>query len=261
MKKLIFNSLILLTQLFAVPAALSQVIFEDNFETGKPGVNWTDLAYVTVVSLPADTGRTGYGMKFHYVGNAKDTIDATAEARFDLKAEYKDISIEFDLFIPKNYVHAKPSDNSDNNKFFRLWRVKYGEGDQIGASTISQPGGSGIGADYKQQPTWSVSTALWAYNSFITSDDLGKWMSIKINAVAPKSDLSRGTIQIWKNGQLIVRADGVADSEVGDQGWRYGYLLGWANSGFRVDTDLYIDNVKMFVEQARPSKVPNAILK
>lgn len=260
MKRLFLNSLILLTQILTAQVVFSQTIFEDNFDSGKASVNWTDLSYVTVVPLPVETGRTGYGLRFHYVGNANDTIDATAEARFDLKAEYTDISMEFDLFIPSNYIHIRPSDRADNNKFFRLWRVTYGQGDQIGASTVSQSGGSAIGADYKQQATWGVSTGLSPYNSFITSDDLGKWMAIKLNAIAPKNDTQKGSIQIWKNGQLIVRVDAVADSEPGDQGWRFGYLLGWANSGFRDDTDLYIDNVKMFVEKARPSKVPNATL-
>lgn len=261
MKRPFLNSLILLTQILTAQVVFSQTIFEDNFDSGKASINWTDLSYVTVAPLPVETGRTGYGLRFRYVGNTNDTIDATAEARFDLKAEYTDISMEFDLFIPSNYIHIRPSDRADNNKFFRLWRVTYGQGDQIGASTVSQSdSGSTIGADYKQQPSWGVSTALSPYNNFITNDDLGRWMSIKINAVAPKSDTQKGTIQIWKNGQLIVRVDSVADSEAGEQGWRYGYLLGWANSGFRVDTDLYIDNVKMFVEQNRPSKVPNARL-
>jgi hypothetical protein len=261
MKKFLLSLCLFLVQGLTVEMVIAQTIFEDNFESGKGSAYWTDLAYVTVVNLPPETNRTGYGMKFHYVGNSNDTIDATAEARFDLRSEYTDLSIEFDLFIPTNYVHVRPSDRVDNNKFFRLWRVAYSEGEQIGASTVSQSGSwSAIGADYKQEPTWAVSTALSPYNEFITEADLGKWMSIKINAVAPKSDTERGTIQIWKNDQLIVRATGVANSEPGEQGWRYGYLLGWANSGFRVDTDLYIDNVKMFVEQNRPSKVPDARL-
>ena len=235
-------------------------IFQDDFESGKTGSYWTDLTYVSVEALPALTGRAGYAMKFRFVGNADDTKDAMSEARFDLGKEYKDINISFDLYIPTNYYHSKPSDRADNNKFFRLWRVQYSEGDQVGASTISALNGlSGIGADYKQQPGWGVSTALWANQDFITAADLGKWMSIKINAVAPINDVNRGTIEIWKNGTLLLRSREVADSEPGEQGWRYGYLMGWANSGFREDTNLYIDNVKFWVDEARPKAVEGTV--
>ncbi len=242
-------------------ASIGATIFEDDFESGKAGPYWKDLTYASVKPLPAKTGRSGYAMEFHFIGNVDDKKDATSEARFDLQAEYKDITMQFDLYIPSNYYHAKPSDNADNNKFFRLWRVKYSEGEQVGASTVSRlNGASAIGADYKQQADWGVSTAMWAYESFITPADLGKWMTIKINAVAPINDINRGIIEIWKNNALILRAREVANSEPGEQGWRYGYLMGWANSGYREDTTFYIDNVKFWVDETRPKTVESSII-
>ncbi|MES2933926.1 MAG: heparin lyase I family protein [Pseudomonadota bacterium] len=228
-----------------VAAAGMSPIAADNFESGKASALWNSFAYVTVKPLPAATGRSGNGLAFGYVGNPVDTRDATAEARFDLKKEYVELAIEYDLFIPANYKHITPSDRADNNKFLRLWQVSYSVGEQIGAGTLPQGlnGESKIGTDYKKFPDWGVSTAIKQADNFITLSDLGQWMTVKIHVKAP-SDKSKGVIQIYKNGNLLLNDVAVPNNLPGLQGWRYGYLFGWANSGFREDTVLYIDNVK-----------------
>lgn len=224
----------------------ANVIYSDNFDSGKPSSLWTNLTSAVVVSLPSETGRSGFAMRFTYTGNADDTIDAFSEARFDLKAEYKNLTIKYDLFIPANYVHQKPSDRIDNNKFLRLWREQYTVGDHIGASMLSEPDGDSLlGVDYKIQPTWGISTGIDPKGDFITAADKGKWISIRIEVEAPKSSTLLGAIRIFKNNKLFVGTSKVTDVEPGEQGWRYGYLLGWANSGFRADTILYIDNVEI----------------
>jgi hypothetical protein len=244
----------MLVSLFA-PLALATVIAEDNFDSGVKGGVWKDFAYTTVEKLPSETGRTGYGLKFFYRGNPNDTADADAEARFDLKKEYTDILIEFDLFIPANYKHVTPSDRAANNKFLRLWQINYSEGEQVGAGTLVQDNNvsSIIGTDYKRFPNWGVSTGVKQARDFITAEDLGKWMSIKIYANAP-TDQRPGTIRIYKNKYVLLDDANIANVLPGTQGWRYGYLLGWANSGFREDTALYMDNVR-FSEES-PPKAP-----
>ncbi|HOY24650.1 MAG TPA: hypothetical protein PK002_15950, partial [Cellvibrio sp.] len=241
--------------LLLTPLAWAAVIAEDNFETGVKGSVWKDFAYTTVEKLPSETGRTGYGLKFFYRGNSSELADATAEARFDLKKEYTDILIEFDLFVPSNYKHVTPSDKIANNKFLRLWQIKYSEGEQVGAGTLVQDNNSAsiIGTDYKRFPNWGISTGVKQTRDFISADDLGKWMSIKIYASAP-TDQHNGMIRIYKNKYLLLDDTNIANILPGIQGWRYGYLLGWANSGFREDTIFYMDNVR-FSEES-PPKAP-----
>ncbi|GGY82240.1 hypothetical protein GCM10011613_28740 [Cellvibrio zantedeschiae] len=233
----------------------ADVIAEDNFESGVHSSLWNGFSYVSVAKLPQETGRTGYGLKMWYKGTALDTSDADAEARFDLKKEYTDLLIEFDLFIPANYKHVTPSDRAANNKFLRLWQVSYSEGEQIGAGTIPQDNTttSIIGTDYKRFPNWGVSTAVKQSRDFITPEDLGHWMAIKIYARAP-TDTSNGVLRIYKNKYVVLDDTNIANILPGTQGWRYGYLLGWANSGFREDTILYIDNVRF--SDVAPPKSP-----
>lgn len=224
----------------------ADVIFKDDFESGQASSWWNGLTSVVVVPLPSVTGRAGNAMQFTYSGNADDTKDAFAEARFDLKNEYKSLMIKFDLYIPKNYAHQKPSDNIDNNKFFRLWRVQYTVGDHIGASMLSEPNGNSIlGVDYKLDPTWGITTGISPKNDFIDAEDRGNWLQIRIEVEAPKDAAQLGAIRIFKNGKLFVETNKVTDVEPGEQGWRYGYLLGWANSGFKETTIFYMDNVEM----------------
>ncbi|WP_156184347.1 hypothetical protein [Cellvibrio sp. pealriver] len=256
MKTVITGTLLLCSQI-----SVADVIFSDDFESGKASSLWTDLTSVAVVPLPSATGRAGSAMRFTYKGNADDTQDAFAEARFDLKAEYKKLSIKYDLFVPENYIHQKPSDRIDNNKFFRLWREKYTVGDHIGASMLSEPDGDSLlGVDYKLEPTWGISTGIDPKGNFISAADRGKWLAIRIEVEAPVSATQLGAIRIYKNDKLFVGTNKVTDVEPGEQGWRYGYLLGWANSGFRADTFLYIDNVQIEDSVSQKPKPPENTL-
>lgn len=238
--------------LLLAPLGWAVVIAEDNFDTGVKSSLWKDFAYTTVEKLPSESGRDGYGLKFWYRGNSSDIEDATAEARFDLNKEYTEVLIEFDLFVPLNYRHLMPSDKVANNKFLRLWQTNYSEGEQIGAGTLVQDnnGTSIIGTDHKLYPNWGISTGVKQARNFITADDLGKWISIKIYASAP-TDQHPGSIRIYKNKYLLLDDTNIANILPGTQGWRYGYLLGWANSGFREDTIFYMDNVR-FSEESPP---------
>lgn len=234
--------------LFVASSSVAEIIAQDNFEAGADPKLWNGFTYVSVVDMLADTGRSGKGLKFTYLGNSNTTVDADAEARFDLGAIYKDILIEFDLYIPANYSHVTPSDSADNNKFFRLWQATYGDittGNQCGASMLANGGGSLLGTDYQMHTDWSTSTAIVQYSKFITSADLGKWHTIKIWVKSGVKLGDFGFIKIYKDGTLIIDDKGLPVINKDPQGWRYGYLLGWANSGFRQNTNLYIDNVVM----------------
>ena len=125
----------------------------------------------------------------------------------------------------------------------------------MGAGTLVQDNNvsSILGTDYKRFTNWGVSTGVKQARDFITAEDLGKWMSIKIYANAP-TDKHPGTIRIYKNKYVLLDDTNIANVLPGTQGWRYGYLLGWANSGFREDTAIYMDNVR--ISEESPPKAP-----
>lgn len=221
---------------------------------------WIDKTNVSVIDLdPSLHGVTGKAFRFYYKGDKNSSADATSELRFDLGAEYTDITIEFDLWIPENYYHRKPTDKIHNNKFFRVWRKNYSEGDHVGSSLMNQGderfGDSMLTIDYKVHKEWAISTAVHSQKDFITGQDRKKWMAIKIELEAPKASDDLGAIRIYKNGSLFLGTHSVTDVEPGLQGWRYGYLLGWSNSGFEEDTILLIKNATIKTDAInRPNK-------
>ena len=234
-----------------VHAANADIIAEDDFESGGLSPVWGDLTNASVADLPQITGREGRAMRFFFEG-VDSTADSFAEARFDLEKEYTQLTIEFDMFVPANYVHRRPSDNTNNNKFFRLWTKTYDDLEKVGASMLTEGGGSTIGSDYRKAVDKGQSTAVTNEAGFITSDDKGRWMAVRID-VRAATDTSLGSIRVYKNGKLHLDDSTIKNHVSGIQGYRYGYLLGWANSGFSEDTIMYIDNVR-FVDRiaARP---------
>lgn len=224
-----------------VGAVSGSEIAKDDFESGTlSGPLWISNASVLVVEGQAVSGTRA--ARFHFTGKPDPKADAWAELRFDLGKPYRDLWFAYALFIPKNYAHRRNA----NNKFFRLWGTDYGDKEKIGASTWanSPPDGfsrlrcdwdstgGGMGEGGKNHP------------DFITAADLGRWMRIMIHCEAATADV-KGTIQIWKNGTLIIdNANQVAlYKDGGIHAYKQGYLLGWANSGFTEDTDFYIDDV------------------
>lgn len=213
----------------------------DNFENGmlaKP--LWVDKAWVGVTNVQACSGKWSAG--FHFRGSKDPTKDTTAELRFDLGKAYRDLWFSYSLYIPKNY-HLR---NGKNNKFFRLWGTDYSDPEKIGASTYGNRPFDGF----------ALLTCEWNATgggmgeagskcaNFIAAGDLGTWMRIMVHVEAATPDV-KGTLQIWKNGDLIIDNTHKMDlyKDGGVHAYRYGYLLGWANTGFDEDVDLYIDDV------------------
>jgi hypothetical protein len=238
-----------LAPILHVGAVNAEIIFQDDFETGdfstiRGAAKWGIREKATVVSDRAVSGSKS--AKFHYPGNVDPTKDAWAELRFDLGALYPEVWIEFNLYIPSNFVHAAVSPN--NNKFFRLWPATYDDRAKVGASFMVDSTAGNVsrmraewdsGADTKGMTT----RGSFAYG-LINSQDLGNWMKIRIY-VKSATTSTMGTINIWKNGVLVVENAGTVNAYATvppANAYRYGYLLGWANSGYAADTYLYLDD-------------------
>jgi hypothetical protein len=220
-------------------AAWSSEIAKDDFESGKLGKPlWIGDTYVSVVEGQAVSGTKA--ARFHFSGSPAG--DALAELRFDLGKPYRDLWFAYSFYIPKNYTHRQ----SGNHKFFRLWGTDYGDKEKIGASTWGNSPADGFS---RLRCDWDSTGGGMGeggknYPNFITAADLGTWMRVMIHCEAATAEV-KGTIQIWKNGTLIIdNPNQVALYKEGSiHAYKQGYLLGWANKGFAEDTDFYIDDV------------------
>jgi hypothetical protein len=178
--------------------------------------------------------------------------------RFDLGALYSEVWIQFELFLPANFKHRAVSPS--NNKFFRIWPATYNDKAKIGASYSIYSGAPQLKAEWTapSPDTQGMTMRGTRMVEFISVSDLGKWMRIKIRATSPTASKA-GTVDIWKNDVLVVDNTDTMNANVsaGIYAYRYGYLLGWANSGFDEDTAILIDDVTFATSQA---DLPSAVI-
>lgn len=236
---------------FIISHANAEIIFEDDFESGSFASFWSDKAYVSISGEVSK--ESSYSARFHFKGGESGD-DAMSELRFDLGQLYTELLIDFDLYIPMNYVH-RDDVSTDNNKFFRLWPNDYDDREKLGASLMYSPSGSKMAIDYSKQADWSLSLAAGGMvDRFISETDLGKWMHVTLSIYAAHSP-TPAYIGIYKNGKMCIEKTVPLDYDLAVNGYRFGYLLGWANSGFDEDTDIYIDNVVIKDESIDRSSV------
>ena len=222
----------------------ADIIFSDDFESGDLFLNeskWTEKASVSITKTKDGNSVADFTFK----GSSDLADDAMSELRFDLGKLYTEIWIRFDLYIPSNYEH-RDGVSTDNNKFFRMWPETYNDAEKVGASLMrnnDEIGGSSMAIDYSKQADWGLSLAAGGIvQRFITDADLGKWMEVKLYVKTSEGD-SPAHIAIFKNRELFIEKQVALDYNPDVNGLRYGYLLGWSNSGFNEDTHLYIDNI------------------
>ena len=219
------------------------IIFADGFNTGdlshaEGDARWTSTKEITIVENSGN-----FVADFRYEGSSDLSADAFAELRFDLGEVYPELWLQYDLYIPAHY-HHRDAESSDNNKMLRLWHTEYSDEEKVGFSAWQNTNGfSTATADWRKIGE-GIGSKGARVDDFITADDLGKWMSLKVYVKAATAN-APGTFKLWKNGELVMDNEDILENYATDEehGYRKGYLLGWSNSGFNEETHLLIDNV------------------
>jgi polysaccharide lyase-like protein len=239
-----FVALINCIALLQCVPAYANVLFSDSFESGTlNGPFWLG-SDSTSVSVSTDRASSGaYSAKFTFAGSSSLDADAFAELRFSLGKVYPELWVKYKMYIPSNYKHRN-ANGSDNNKMIRLWGISYNDWEKVGACTWPNSAYSLLQGDWDWPKKGLIGPYGEEYANFIDANDLGKWVEVIVHAKAATAT-QKGTLQFWKNGTLIINNLGTVDNyyEGGAHGYRYGYLLGWANSGFTQTTYIYIDDV------------------
>ena len=215
----------------------STTIFEDDFESGVFDPTYYDTSNNASIITEVSGNKAA---QLQFIGAALG-VDANADLRFDLQATYNKLSISYDLFIPANYIHR--DDPPSNNKFFRLWQALYTEDEKIGASMRPEVGdGSTIFIEQRTVASGGMDQIGTSVSGFIAAADLDDWMHIDI-LVTSADTVQDGLIQIYKNDSLLKTIIPNNDFSGTLAGYRYGYLMGWANTGFTATTNILIDNL------------------
>jgi hypothetical protein len=254
--------------------------FTDDFSSGdlskvQSGISW---ASSTNAAVYTGFGRSGNNcLRFTFAGGAAGS-DSFAEQRFDLGAgsNYTNVTIEWWAYYPDGteglgpkFVHR--SDSPGNNKLFRLWKGNRGDGNNGYSSYYHKHGASSdrsanVAGDERAYLEWSDggevdsngshynTSAARGVENFITDAHRGRWIQIKCvnrSATIPYTSLpSDGIIEVWRDGTRVMNGttiDSYTWANPTQNGFDFGYLMGWANSGFLQTTYLYIDDVSITV--------------
>ncbi len=252
MKTLLYKVNFILLFIIFSSSSHGEVLFFDDFESGDLSkttndVAWTGGSYTSVQKTQAKNG--AYALEFNFVGGP-DGADAWAEQRFTLGNYYRELWIQYDLYVPSNYYHRNQDNFSANNKsFIHLWTDDYSAVNGIGGGFEVWSDGTGVGnlAFHPYNPDIGHLPGDIPNAKGIETTDLGKWMNILIYIKAG-SDTEGAVVRLWKNNTLHYQLLAQAGSNIlfnasGNSQFNNGYLLGWANSGFAQTTKMYIDNV------------------
>jgi len=268
------------------------VVFSDGFEsadmsaTNPQGFAWADNNRTTIVTQsPTDgpvavwnngkiynihpstyddgttrnwTAKTGsYSLRFRYPAG-----QAQAEQRFDTGTPMKDLWISYWLRVPTNFSYGSTGEGTD--KFLSMWQDGY-EGGGVGSTVWLSMHRSGTGATLGLTYTTGNNTGSLGYQQdvpFITTADRGKWMKLvihfKTESSPGASDGMIETYRLWNGSTQYIRLHQALNLPLkvppnGPNGFKSGYILGWANAAYDVETDWLLDDFTIY--DSKPNMV------
>ena len=237
--------------------------FTGNFAPDVGGYGWGTLSGGTSGPPPtvvADPGSpTGFAVRFQFDAGASGT---RSEARMHFGANLTEVYLGWNIKFPLNYFHRN-GPSSDNNKMLRIWGNAYaaseGDGDMglrtgFSANPLIAAGGGSF-FDFRTQtvgrttgdgplyPVWSPT----GFTGVNLSTDLGIYRRFIYRVKAATGPgMNDGIVQFWINGVLLWNKTNVDlwdYSPVKHNYFDQMYLLGHANSGFNVTTDILVQDV------------------
>jgi hypothetical protein len=197
-----------------------------------------------------------YCLRFRYPAG-----EYMAEQRFDIGTARPELWMSYWIRVPKNFTH--PSTTPNNQKFLALWMDGYegqGDGPTAWLSFFNNgSGGSTLGVTYSiGQHTGSL--AYQQFKPFITvPSDRGRWMQIVFHIKAATNRSSNdGVLETWRRWSNEtsftkfheVRNANMAPSPSGPNGWKAGYLMGWANGAYSSETEWLIDDFRISTDDS-----------
>lgn len=230
--------------------------FQDNFERKsllEESTFWgnsTSTSYGE--SCPGDSSDGSNSLVFHYSPDEPEPGHSWSEKRFHLPIDAVQVEMSYRLYIPSNYKHAPA-----NHKSFVLWSGTYGKANaNISVSSENWPTENGASPSvYIGVDGVNFGHSMKKDRPIMFEDNLGSWIDVHVFLELAETEDDFGRLEIFKDGEYITgnmntQVESYAKTPLQEQ-LRYsksgnfidqGYLLGWANGGFKTETDFCIDN-------------------
>lgn len=231
----------------------------DGFESGdlsSPGGNggsWTGFegSAADLGSISSDRAHAGtYSAKFHYAGNADLGDDAWMQLVFDFGQNVQDFWLKYYIFFPSGY-DIRVSGSSDNTKVFVIWGDSYNTDPLAMGMEMESNEAAGFKGYIAGYPASLSCSGAFGYvpgglRWTLSEGDKNKWLTFKFH-VKRDSGIGDGMFEMWVDGTKTIEFvnQSFSGAPCSPDYWRHGYLMGWSNSGFTNDTDVYIDDVTM----------------
>jgi hypothetical protein len=224
------------------------------------------------VTVSSDTARSGTSsLKFNYPATPLGT-DTTAEQRFTLGSPRTNVYIRYYIKFPSNYKIR--SDSPSNNKFIEIWGEEGNYSTDrglMGTEAWDTPSGlAQLGPTaYMQYNPNRLSYAPGAFYTHIwwsgilnswtlQASDLNKWLCFEWHFKSD-SGAGDGALELFVNGIRVYGSTSLKyDAAPVGNYFKTGYLMGWSNSGFNENTDIYIDDVVMSNSYIGPDNTASA---
>jgi hypothetical protein len=254
-----------------VGAISGEVLFASKFDSGDKSEssswgNWNTTGNPQIVAVPGPFAGDDFTMRHRHTPGGPNT-----EQRF-IHDAIEGYYFGFYGKWPSNYVHDGPN----YNKFWRAWSGNLADGN-AGYSQYHVKGGystmvttpttqsrirpefgyrradgtlSGVG-DFQYNPTGNV---LGTSNT-----PLNTWVKVRGRIqLSSEKFLNDGILQLWFNDVLVFSATDVdlySRDPAANHFFNRGYVLGAANSGYDVQTDIYTTRFRWATtyEKADPS--------
>lgn len=246
-------------------------LFLDNFDNGtlapmQNGIRWGGFSAGGNDALgvvPFAASPSGYALRFRYGADSLLSSDGWSEANF-VVARSPEYFICMVWHVPANYFHRDDPNGPDNNKELRLWggptatasrdssyryaALKIGYSTLARSSTSSSYGLDQMIAEFGSLDatgTGNYGTGPWAnWNVPGTVMRVGVYAKAATrNGTTGSGNMlgSDGVLQIWRNGVLVYNHTDLDLYTAGALNeFMYGYVRGWANSGYTETTDFML---------------------
>lgn len=243
--------------------ASSNTIVSDTFESGDMsattayGFGWSKGKINPVVTVAPEASQWEAKSGDHALMMRYRAGKNWAEKRFHWSEPQPEIWMSYWLRVPTNYAHPEVDGASDNQKLFYLWMDAYstkGEGSSVGMEFR----GNGRGGSYfygKISPGgYKGSGGDTGRTSFIEIPrDRGRWMHLVVHAASESSaGANDGLMEVWRKWES--ESEYTKTHELKNQkirlsssvkGFSQGYLMGWANAAYPVDTEFLLDDFEL----------------
>lgn len=241
-------------------------LFEDDFASGDiskttNGFAWTGQNagsedFCTMGTAPNGTP----AIEFEYTGNLDLNDDAWSEQRLDFGRPYREFWLKWNLWVPNNFYHRRAIPGTaaaSNNKLMIFWSGAYGAtnaNQQADFEYWPNEDGSSYGTCFPaaEQGNYNPGHIYLNENgerwNYFDLSDRGNVITWIVHCRVATPNNNDGLIELWKNGTRLFMLDTLPNyNSTGENNYRYGYLMGWSNSGWNETTIFHVDDVEFGV--------------